>query len=393
MTSLAELLAEETEDDVLTFFLTQLASKGWPVTDWSPTGAGRALLQVFARGLSQLSASVAAIARGGYLDSSAGAWLDLLSSGFYGIARQSAVFAVAKVRLTRTSGGAATYTAGQLWIRTADGRLYNQTAGGTLSGTVGSTLDLEFKASSAGIASNLTIGTPVSFVTPPVGVTVALVETSSGSGSCMAVSGVNEESDAALRERCRTRWASLGAEKTKDAYVYLARNALDGAGDPVLGVTKVLVDDSNPRGPGTVDVYLADDAGPCSPAIVASVDDYLQPRKGLCADLQTLPAVGSPIYVVGTVTVKAAYLTTAKSEIRAALQQYQADLQIADGDSGTYEDRAIKAELIRLLKSPSGVVNVALTSPATEPELSLGEIASLQYSLDGGGATISFVVI
>jgi len=390
---LSSLIAEEDEDSVLTFFLTQLSGLGWPVTNWSATGAGRALVQVTARAIARVSPTISAIARGGYLDTAAGAWLDLLSSGFYGLTRLPAVFAVTKVRLTRTSGGAATFAAGTLWISTADGRPYNQTGAGTLAGTVGSTLDLEFRASSSGIASNLTLGTPITFVTPPVGVSVELRETSSGSGTCMSTPGVNEESDAALRERCRTRWASLGAEKTKDAFVYLARNATDGVGDPVLGVTKVLVDDSNPRGPGTVDVYLAGDAGPSDPATVSAVDAWLQDRKGLCADLLTQAAGGSPVYIVATVTVKAAYLPSAKSAIRAALQQYQADLQIADGDSGTYEDRTIKAELIRILKSPAGVVNVSMSSPATELELTLGEIASLQYTLDGGGATITFTAI
>lgn len=390
---LSALITEEDEDSVLTFLLTQLSGFKWPVTDWKPTSVGRALVQVTARAIAKLSPTVVAIAKGGYLGTATGAWLDLLAEGFYNLTRLPAVFGVVKARLTRTSGGAATFSAGQLWIRTADGRTYNQTGAGTLSGTVGATLDLEFKASSSGIASNLTLGTAVTFVTPPVGVSVELRETSSGSGTCMVVPGVNEESDEALEERCRTKWASLGAEKTGDAYTYLARNAKDGVGDPVLGVTKVLVDDSNPRGPGTVDVYLAGDAGPSSPAIVSAVDTWLRTRKGLCADLQTLPANGYPVYVTATVTVKAAHLSTAKSEIRTALQEYQAELQIADGDSNTYEDRAIKAELIRRLKSPSGVVNVSMSSPATEPELSLGDIVSLVYSVDGGGSTITFQAI
>ncbi len=393
--TLAELFTSESEDDVLEFFLTELGALGWPVTDWALLSPQMALLRVIARGKVKLSELIALVAKGGFLDTATGVWLTLLARGIYLITRQPAVFAVIKVRLTRTSGSSAMFTTGQLWVRTVDGRQYNQTAGGTLGGVVGNTLDLEFRASSGGIASNLTIGTPLTFVTPPVGVAVALTETTAGSGSCMVVPGVNEEGDPSLAQRCRTKWASLGVEKTRDAYVFLARNAKESDGiTEVLGITKVLVDDSNPRGAGTVDVYLGGDAGAITdPVLIGKVDDYLQPRKGLCADLEVNGATNDTVSVVATVRVKAAYLGTAKEAIRSALQEYQATLQISDGTSPMYEDDVIRAELIRIMKSPAGVTNVTVSSPASDYQPAKGHTPLLSYVLDGGGATITMVSV
>ncbi len=52
------------------------------------------------------------------------------------------------------------------------------------------------------------------------------------------------------------------------AYINVAREANDA-------VTKVLVDAQNPRGAGTIDVFIAGDSGSLSPTVVQQVQDFI----------------------------------------------------------------------------------------------------------------------
>lgn len=392
--TLDELLRADTEEDALEFLLTELAAADppWPVTDYAPGDPGLLMLRVFARALAEHVAVVRDVAAGGLLDEAAklanGGWLTLLVKSWFELDRTAAVFARAKFRLTcSASGGPYTITPGQLWARaTATGKLYNvaNTANETLN--TGGTLDLEWRAESPGAAYNLALGAGVELVTPLPGVSLATVETAPGSGSCMAVAGRDEEANAPLVARARARWATIGLQKTKDAYAFLATNVrlADGAPDPAAaGVSKVLVDDTNPRGPGTVDVYLAGASGAVTDApTIAAVDAYMQPRQALTADLDVKGAVNDAVAVAATVYHTGAAPTT---ELAALLAAYQAELAIGDGlGAGT----VYRAQLIELLMTPAGVRNVVLSTPAADVVPAKGHIAQLSYVL---GGTITFV--
>jgi uncharacterized phage protein gp47/JayE len=401
--TLDDLLAPDEEDDVLTFFLTQLAAEGFPVTDWETGGVGYTLARVDARSMADALQTVRAIAKGGLVGLAEGAWFTLLAASHYGLTRNAAVFAEAKVRLTRSvAGGPTVIAAGQLWITTTDGRRYNNTTGGTLGAVVNDTLDLTFKAESPGIDYNLVLSppTPLAFVTPLVGVAVAVQETAASSGTCMSVAGTNEETDAQLRQRCLTRWATLGAEKTRDAYVYLARNAARASGEAITAITKVLVDDTNPDGPGTVRIYLAGAAGGTGGADLSDANTYLQDRKGLCAVLAVQGATNDTVTITATVKCKAANVTAAKVALQAALQAYKEGLEIGDGAVSNPAGVVLLSQVVEILMSPEGVVAVpmgTLTLAAVFADYTpaKGHIAVPHWTIGdvGGGDTIQFQAV
>ncbi len=120
--------------------------------------------------------------------------------------------------------------------------------------------------------------------------------------------GADAESDPALRTRCLSQWGALRIEKTADGLIYLARTAAPA-------IHSVVTIASNPRGPGTVDVYLAGDNATASGGEVTAVQAALDLAifgngtvdklvKALAAPTAT-QAVAANVYVRGTTAAAA----------------------------------------------------------------------------------------
>jgi hypothetical protein len=82
--------------------------------------------------------------------------------------------------------------------------------------------------------------------------------------------GRDEESDASLRERCRSRWPALSAVPTERKIAHWAQLASDE-------VERIFVD-GDPTNPGGIVVTIATAQGPASPEAVIAVQDYITPR-------------------------------------------------------------------------------------------------------------------
>jgi uncharacterized phage protein gp47/JayE len=395
--NLLDLITTETADELLSFMLTRLGEKGWPTTDWEPGALALSLLEIDTDVLADVLASVQLIAKGGHLDLSESDWLTLLARSQFQVERKAPVFALANVRLT-CSAAAGPYTIGPggSTIITADGRRYTSTNTTNQNLASGGTLDLTYRAESPGNAWNLSLATTLTLVTTLAGVTAAPRETFTGSGSAMVTPGVNEESDRALRARCKAKWALLGAEKTHDAYFFLATSALDPSGNAILGITKALVDDTNPDGPGTIRIYLGgDDGGATDAPTIANVNTYLQARKGLCASLATQGATNDTVTITATVYCMASQVAAAKVAILAALAQYQADLDIGDGAGA---GKVLRAQVAEFLMAPEGVDDapleqILLNGSEADYTPAKGHQVVFDVTVDGGSPTITFVEV
>jgi uncharacterized phage protein gp47/JayE len=106
----------------------------------------------------------------------------------------------------------------------------------------GGTLTIVVEAEVAGAGSNVANDTVTQLVTTLAGVTVT--------DDTLTRLGVNEESDPRLKLRNSTKWATLSIILIKDGVIGVALKAAPS-------VTLVDVDDQNPRGEGTFDVYIA----------------------------------------------------------------------------------------------------------------------------------------
>ena len=414
--TLEELLRVETPDDILEFFLTEIAnqSEKIPVTDWEEGGVALTILEVLSDSVADLSAAIKKVAEGGLLDKSTGGWLTLLAYSFFRLTRKPAQFAVAKARLTcSASAGPYTITPGLARITTANGLRYTSTNTSNETLASGGALELLFKAESPGVSYNISLATVVSLINALPGVTVSLVETSTGSGSAMSTAGSNEETDEALRQRCRGRWATLGVEKTYQAYEFLATSIKDiaetGEGQAktdaqaaldfepdVVTVNRCLVDDSNPDGPGTIRIYLASDAGAIANAdIITAENTFLQARKGLCATLVVQSAVNVTAVIKATVKCASSKVTAAKKAIDDSLKAYQASLTISDGTSAK---AVLRSQLVEFFMQPDGVIDCQLSSVLIndlQADLvpTKGRIPLLSWDLYGVTPTITFEAI
>lgn len=374
--TLADLLDPPDEAETTTTLLAALTSLGFPVSSWPSGGAGRTLVQGFARVLADGLSLVGTVARAGLLDLSPGTdpgspgdWLTLFAASHYGLARRAATFAEVRVRLTAASGaGPYTIAPGALWARSSSGRRYNITNTSNVTVTLGpSTLDVTLRAELAGAAGNLGLGQTLTLETPLPGVTAATVESSGGSGTAMVVAGADQERDAALRDRCRSRWATIGLQHTAAAYDALARQ-VPSVGDPTVSlVTRTKVDDTNPRGAGTCDVWIAGDAGPLDAPEEAAVDDYLQARKSVTADLQVQNATAVPVAVTATIYVRDN--SSAASEAVARLTNYLNGVPIGGV--------VYRAQLLEELMAPAGVYNAVITAPTGDTVLDPNEVATV----------------
>jgi phage-related baseplate assembly protein len=118
---------------------------------------------------------------------------------------------------------------------------------------------MDLAAEEAGSQSNAPPGLITVMVTTFLGVSCV---------NDVALSGLDEETDPALRQRCRDSLAGLSIGGPSRAYEFYAKSATYPDGTPV-GITRVIVMPAT--GDGHVDVYIAGPSGAVSVEAVAAV--------------------------------------------------------------------------------------------------------------------------
>jgi hypothetical protein len=169
--------------------------------------------------------------------------------------------------------------------------------------------------------------------------TFVLGDTYTFSTSWISSSGTDEETDEALRARCKARWPSLGVAPTVDVYDLWARTA-----SPTITKTRAV---PSPTIPGQVDLYLATAAGVTPGADVTAVADYVAAREPLTMTSNVQSACVGAIAVQATLYVENGRQGTAAVEAEAALEALVAGLDIG----GTL----YLSELSAALTTPAGV--------------------------------------
>ena len=380
----ADLLSPPSLDTIRAKFLTDLAGLrdsagnliGY-VSNWAVAGAGRALAEVLARGLGDLNSAASLIAMAGLLDFAAAlsdpAWLDALAWGFYDEVRKPATLARVRVTLTSAAGApSADIAAGPLILSRSDRAMrYRNTQGGTLGPA--SSLDMEFIAENVGTVGNFdNVSTSVQLVTTLAGISAALHD--EGGGNPTVAAAVDVETSLELAARCRLKWATLAYSDPGDK---LRSWALE-----VLGVTKVQVDDSNPRGPGSVDIYLGGERGAVGTDLTDKVQALFTARRLLPSNLLAIDATEDNTTTAATVYVRG------RSEDQVTFDLLNPDPTL--GPLGLLVQRQAlldiggtlyRAQLIEDLMTPLGVYNVTLAAPASDVTASLGHILKLVVTL------------
>lgn len=375
MISINDLTTPLTKDQVKQSIYDVLAAVGVSTTSWKPGAVVRTMIAAIAIVIAAFSTLTASIARSGFLELATGQWLTLVAYYVYGVTRQEATFAPGEVTLSNASGNIYTLDPDDLVVSNpTTGKTYRNTATFTLN--PGDTLTITIRAVESGSASTSTPGTITALETTLTGVTCA---------NALAVVGLDEELDPALRLRCYEKLGALSPNGPWDAYASAARNALTEAGVSV-GVTRVRVVKN--AGTGTVTTYVATATGGVTGTVsdvstdLGAVNDAIQRKAApLAVTANTLSAtvVTFPItyqaWVYNTVGLTDQELEDAIALALAAFFSAQPiGGNVIDPDPGKVFHDAIR-RVIGAVRTE--IFHVVVSLPAADTTLAISEVPAL----------------
>lgn len=380
--SLAQLCRVVTQEGARELLLDVLESLKFPARSWQEGSNQRSLLEAFAYAHATETRVIAEMAAGIYNDTATGGWLDMLSMSDYRHERKPAVRTRGYVRLVASTNAPGPFMMGDrdVVVSDATGRTYRNVGGFTLA--AGQVVSVLFEAETAGAAGDVAINAITEFKTPLAGVTVANPPIA-GDTTWITVNGADAESDEALRQRNRDKWQTLGAvAMPARAYAYYAAKAHDS-------VRRVFIDDQNPRGPGTVSVFVAGDSGPVSGAVVSAVNAYLSgvvdgtDKRAAGADVIAFSATPMSVPVRGTVYLLSSYHTAeTRRDIEAAVVAYFRDLPVGGRRVMPHAPGTVSwGELYRVILTIAGVRNVAFIEPLADVPLAPSAVATPALAL------------
>lgn len=392
--SVSQLTVPITKAQALDTALAVLRSIGFEVPEniesWQPGSLQRTQVEMLAEMLADASEGRTTLAKAGFNPEAFGIGLTLKSKSDFDHEPNEAGKTVGTKRLTAAADapGPFTFAIGDLVVADEDDDTltYRNSTGGTL--IAAGTLDLEWEAETGGSSRNVPTANGVVLVTQVTGVTCANVDAGLGDG-WIITPGSDAETYEELRERNRLRWYTLTYAAGDGAYAYWARTAHDA-------VKRVAVDAQNPRGPGTIDVYIAGDSG-ALPTLVSTVQDYIlgvtdgvgrAPIEAQ-AGLEVYSATERSITIAGTVYISSIHAgTTAKEEeIEAQLIAFEKALPIGGTKLAPESPGKLLISAVhRTVNAVSGVLNFApttTTDTTLDPEDVVVFVLDLDYEYVG----------
>ena len=271
--------------------LAWLDGAGFTATSWQDGSVPLALVELGARVWARQSEVAEALKGFIFNNTAIGEALTRFSYSHYANTRVGAIPAQYSIRMTNAAGVGYTIDVGGAIVTDGE-RQYGCVAGGGIVYPVvlpaGGSLTLLFEAETPGSDASVAAASITNLVTAFAGVTL--------SHQTQVTIGVDEESDATLRRRNATKWPTLNlAEPISEAIENVALNA-DAT------ITRAAVDDSNPRGPGTFDVYCATNVGAAGGGAVSAAQAAIERKVfGGAATAQVYAAATAPMAVSGTV--------------------------------------------------------------------------------------------
>jgi hypothetical protein len=288
--TLAQLITAQDQPTILANMYTLAASLGVDVEGVQAERMFRALYEIEATAKANEEQYRVNVTKGAFLDMASDVspysdvlagrttWLDLLAAGFFNLFRSPATVTLGVARFTASVLAlSASIPAKRITIADAFGNQFQNLDAFTV--TPGASVNVRVVAIRPGSTGNVANNTITTMVTTLGGVTVNN-PAQAGTTSWLTTAGVDPEANANLVGRCRSRWSRASAGGGAAAYTFRVAEAFAHV-NLANTVTRIAVDETNPLGPGSVAIYLANASGPATATEVSIVDVYLQPRKTL----------------------------------------------------------------------------------------------------------------
>lgn len=283
MLSLAQLRKPITRAEAATRITAWLTDLGFETTGWQEGRIQRTLLTTLAIIFSDCTEVVKALAEFGSSVYATGDALNEYSKSRFANQKTEAVRTTGPMSLRSTASIPYVIQPGQLIASTDAGVQFRNDTGGTLaagSTATPSTLVLTWTALIAGAQGLVPLNSVRRLLTPLAGVTVA----NDQGTPWYSIAGADEMSDEVLRQLNATKWATLTVELVAESYVNIALTN---------GAKKVKVNATNPRGPGTLDVYSAGETGLLGSTEMAAIQLAFSQRAFYTDSAWPRPSPGS----------------------------------------------------------------------------------------------------
>ncbi len=269
---LTDLLSASTREQLRDKLVEVLRMGDLPTPAWSRFSVLRHFVEREPTLLSDLWDAIVAVAKGGYLSSAKGPWLDLLGQDWFGESRLPAANTEGLVVLSDSASvGPTAVSVGSVWVGTPG---YQSAKRFVVSGLPnGSSVPLDgslvvaVRAEFAGSAWNVGNGQVSEMLTSIPGITVS--NPAGPDGTWITSQGVDAEMDEEYAARLAQKWSLVGAGSTVGAYVVTARSAS-------TQVRHVRV--WSPYG-GAVRLVVAGPSGPISAQALADVQAAVEAKR------------------------------------------------------------------------------------------------------------------
>lgn len=366
MTTLAELVTPMTVEEAKAAIYDALAAKGIKTTTWKAGAVTRTIIACVAIVLAAFSSLQALIAKGGFLETAEGTWLDQVALYVYDVTRSPGSFASGTLTFDNAGGGIYSGGVGDLVVRSSTtNKTYRNTEAFSI-GALATGVEIPFAAEELGSDSTAPAGTIDELVTTLSGVSVT---------NATALVGTDVESDVDLRVRCKAKIGVISPRGAADAYDYVARSAVASDGRPI-GVTRVR---TIPDGTGGLDVYVATASGAVTGtdtdpdtdlgAVAAAIWETCEP---LCVEATVASATTKTIAVTYEQWVRGAdgvRPVDIEPLVATALAEYLAQVPI--GGDGGYVRVSALAAVIGAARSDT--TRVVVTVPAADVVIATAE--------------------
>jgi uncharacterized phage protein gp47/JayE len=363
--NLTDLQTPVTKESVRAVILDLLDGLNFPIDSWQDESAGRSFVETQAHLLAVQSQSVAQLALMMFLQTATGSFLDALVQSHFDTTRNPAVASVFVVDFVNDGAATHNVTPGSVLLRASNGQIFQSNE--TVTVPAHTSTPVEVVAQIAGAAGNVG-AQDLELVTPLAGVIAEYDGT-------QITSGADVESDTKLRERASSKWGALRVEKVDLGLISLAR-------ETAPGVHGVSIDSDNPRGPGTVDVYLASETGTIGSGDLALVQTALDAALFGTGDEEVAGlAVAAPLQIVNlaaTVYARGADPIDVVQRLTAAWDDFLLDVplggfDLSPGPTNVVQRAQISTELIRraYTDSASPIVSLDVTTPSADLTIGL----------------------
>lgn len=249
--------APDDPDQTLEEIITLLQALEFDTTDWTSSSRQRKILMIGALVMALDAARAKAVVNSGNVMTATGDALTERAFSFFDETRILGQATKGTMGLTLTPDQAplSTIPAGEMVISDGQLRFFNEndlTISGLVSDTAGNfILTASFVAEASGSRYNINMdGDAFNNDVTVNGLTIRTdPQTTSG---WITQTGVDEETDRALRQRCTTKWGRLTT-------IEMINTRVINVVTQVTGVTNAYVDEDNGVDPGDFTVYIAQD--------------------------------------------------------------------------------------------------------------------------------------